>query len=214
MKIEWKIAVRPEEHQEKGCVRSIIKDDLYPDLEVQAITPRFYYHKKYHSQDEYSKILLQTKETCKDESTYFKPFILDCLNKFKNDLRLEQIDVISLIPNGNNKYYPNIIGVAEIISHELGKPIKVLFDRQPVQKSVERGRQNRYHDLHGKFTLKLNDLSGKTILLIDDIRSSGISVLECAEVLKKAGVLAVVSFALGTNNSNSPIIKGDVKHEV
>ena len=112
--IEWKIAIRPEEHEEKGCVRAIIKDDLYPSLEVQALTPRFYYHKKYHSQDNYSQMVLYTKESGKDESEYFRSFVEDCINAFKDELQLNKVDIISLIPNGNNKYYSNIIGVAKI----------------------------------------------------------------------------------------------------
>jgi len=205
--IEWKIAIRPEEYEDKGCVRAILKDDLYPSLEVQTVTPRFYYHKKYHPQDKYSQIILYTKESCKDESEYFKPFVLDCVNKFKEDLKLNTVDIISLIPNGNNKYYPNIISVAKIISTLLSKPVSVIFDREDTQKNFQRDRQNRYNNLHGKFKLKEVNVSGKTILIIDDIRTTGISILECARVLKENNALNIISFALGTNSSNEPKIK-------
>ena len=57
----------------------------------------------------------------------------------------------------------------------------------------------------GKFKIINQDqIKGKKILLIDDIRTSGISILECADILLKEGAKEVISLSLGTNTSNEP----------
>ncbi|MBI3051220.1 ComF family protein [Candidatus Woesearchaeota archaeon] len=199
---------RPEERTERGCIRSIIQDDFYPGLEVQGVSPRHYFKQHYHQWDEYSKRILYAKEKSRDESDFFKPYVESCINNFKVEMMLSKIDWITPIPNSHNWYYPTMIGVANIISAQLGKPKPgMLFQRIRGPISTDRGREERYKALHGKFICHPTIPQGKSILLVDDIRTSGISVLECAEVLFKGGAKAVTAFALGTNTSNPPIVR-------
>jgi len=206
--IDWeeiKILVRPEEIEEQGCIRSKIKDDYYPDLEIEGITPRYYYHKQYRDKDEYTNRILLTKETGEDHSAYFKPFVEDCISKFKDSMKLNTVDIITLIPNGNNKYYKTMMEVAGTISELLGKPRTILLRRQTTEKHKDRSRKSRFEAVHGHFSVDNVELvKGKTIFLIDDVRTSGMSALECSDVLKKAGATRVVTFALGTNTGDPP----------
>ncbi len=207
--IEWKMAVRPEEHEEKGCIKSVIKDDFFPDLEIQGVTPRWYYKKIYHGSDEYSRRILRSKKGY-DESEYFRSFVENCIDRFDQDMGFSSVDLITLIPNSNNKYYENIINVAKIVSSRLGKRFIPLFDREPGQRTGNH-REDRYKDLHGKFKIKNQEqIKGGKILLIDDIRTSGISILECSEVLLTAGAKEIISLSLGTNTSNEPQQEGGV----
>ena len=207
-KMEIKTMVRPLEYEEKGCIRAQIKDDLYPGIKIKSVTPKYYYHKKYHEENEYSKKILDTKITNKDESVYFIPFVDDCLDKFEDDLHFSSVDLISIIPNSVNKYYPNIIKIAKHVEKKLKKPSRSLFNRINSSKSVSRARLSRYKYLSGNFPIcKGVDVDGKRVLLIDDIRTSGITALECAKVLLESGAKEVILFALGTNSSRKPTKK-------
>ena len=67
-------------------------------------------------------------------------------------------------------------------------------------------RENRFQDLHEKFSIiDKKIICNKEILLFDDVRTSGISILECSDVLLKAGAKNVVSLTLGTHTSSAPM---------
>jgi len=116
---QFQLAIRPKEWQERGIIRAQVKDDFYQDLVVETICPKWYYKSAYHNQDEYSRRLLNTKKTGLDDSEYFNPFVKDCIEKYRQELALDQVDYITLIPNSNNKYYENIVKVAEYVSELL-----------------------------------------------------------------------------------------------
>jgi hypothetical protein len=203
MMVIIKTIVRPEEHEEKGCIRSTIKDDFYPDLKIQAVTPRWYYKKMYHGRDEYSRKILQSKKGT-DESEYFKSYVEKCIESFDGEMGFSSVDLVTLIPNSDGKYYKNIIEIVKFVSSKFNKTSSPVFNRQPGQRTGPR-RENRYKDIHGKFKIIDQDqIKGKKILLIDDIRTSGISILECADILLKAGAKEIISLSLGTNTSNEP----------
>jgi len=195
--------VRPEEHEEKGCIRSAIKDDFYPGLKIQAVTPRWYYKKTYHERDEYSRKILQSKKGI-DESEYFKSYTEKCIVAFDEEMGFSSVDLVTLIPNSDCKYYRTITEIVKFVSSKLNKKSHLVFNREHGQRTGSH-REDRYKDLHGKFKIINQDqIKGKKILLIDDIRTSGISILECADILLKEGAKEVISLSLGTNTSNEP----------
>ena len=62
---------------------------------------------------------------------------------------------------------------------------------------VNLGKTERERNVKGAFVLyNKNKFTGKDILLIDDVYTSGATVNECAKVLKKAGVASVDVFTL------------------
>ena len=198
-----KTIVRPEEHEQKGCVRSNIKDDFYPGLSIQAVTPRWYYKKAYHERDEYSRKILLSKKGI-DESEYFKNYVEKCVTAFNEEMGFSSVDLVTLIPNSDGKYYKNILEIVKFVSTKLGKTSQPVFSREPGQRTGSH-RGDRYKDLHGKFKIINQDqIKWKKILLIDDIRTSGISILECADILLNGGAKEIISLSLGTNISNEP----------
>ncbi len=194
---------RPNEIESKGCIRFTIRDDYYPGLIIQGASPRWYYNKPHHGKDEYSKRLLNIKRNV-DETAYFKPHIETCIEAFDDELGFSSADVISLIPNSNNEYYVNMRKIAIWISAKFNKRSFPTLRRKPGRRDGN-SRENRYKDVHGKFeVIKRDDIIGKKILLIDDIRASGISILECSDVLLKSGTREIISLTLGTNTSKEP----------
>lgn len=61
------------------------------------------------------------------------------------------------------------------------------------QKQSDLKRQERFENLRNAFGLKINGnkVMGKTILIVDDISTTGATFVECARVLKNAGASAV-----------------------
>jgi predicted amidophosphoribosyltransferase len=200
---ELKVAVRPVEHEENDCIKSILQEDFYPDLKVSAVSPRWYYKQIYHESDEFSKRIIRLKK-CKDETKYFEPYVKNCIDKFKSVMGFSEVELVSAIPNSNNKYYGTIINLLKIVGIKLSVDSKFVLDRKPGRRTGHH-REDRFNDLHGKFKVKSGiDVENKKILLIDDVRASGMSILECSSVLLKAGAKEIISLSLGTNTSKEP----------
>jgi predicted amidophosphoribosyltransferase len=201
--LDISIPIRPEEYEEKGFIRSIIKDDFYPGLEIVNVSPKWYYNQVHHSKDEYSKKILQSKKGI-EEQDYFKPYVEKCLQAFEKELNLSDVDLVTLIPNSNNGYYKSIVELVKFIASKFNKSSFPVFVRQSGKRTGNH-REDRYKDLHGKINLSdAKKIQGKNILLVDDIRTSGISILECSSILLSAGAKKVVSLSLGTHNSDAP----------
>ncbi len=67
-----------------------------------------------------------------------------------------------------------------------------------VQKQTSLGRSDRQQNLNGAFALRIPSdyISGRTILVIDDVTTTGATMNECARVLKGSGAKAVYGAAI------------------
>ena len=53
------------------------------------------------------------------------------------------------------------------------------------------GRLARQRNLRGAFDIQRTGITGKRVVLVDDVLTSGATVNECARVLKRAGAISV-----------------------
>lgn len=89
-------------------------------------------------------------------------------------------------------YNPAFV-LAEYISKSMNLPLKSALGckfRTKSQKSVP--YKDRRKNVKGKFYVKHCDVKDKSILLIDDVMTSGSTLSECARMLKKAGAKQVL----------------------
>ncbi len=88
--------------------------------------------------------------------------------------------------------------LTDIVGKELELPIKSLLIRtRNTPPQAQLNRTDRLTNLENAFTTKPNiALQNKTILLIDDIASTGSSLNECAKALKSAGAKTVWGLVL------------------
>lgn len=91
--------------------------------------------------------------------------------------------------------------MAEIISKELKIPVntKILYKKPGVKKQSGLNYKERVENVRNAFIVKNSHLlTDKTILLIDDVFTTGSTVNECSRVLKRNGALAVYAATLAT----------------
>lgn len=77
---------------------------------------------------------------------------------------------------------------AEYASAIMDTPfLRVLRKKHRTHTQVSLSRAQRKKNLKGAFTCSKNSLSGKTVLLVDDVFTTGSTLSECAETLRKQG---------------------------
>lgn len=67
----------------------------------------------------------------------------------------------------------------------------LLEKKKNTKRQVELKGRERRKNLEGVFAFKDGDLKGKTIIIVDDVTTTGATLNECAKVLKKAGAKEV-----------------------
>ncbi len=73
---------------------------------------------------------------------------------------------------------------------------RTLIRRRDTPSQVGRSRAERQRNMRGAFACTQNGLEGRSILLIDDVCTTGATLAACAEVLLRAGAKKVHAFTL------------------
>jgi len=90
----------------------------------------------------------------------------------------------------------------KIISEEIAKKFNLKIENSILARKKEtdvqhkHGREERFKNLEEAFTANPKKVSGKKIVLVDDILTSGATFLEASKTLYKAGAKEVKCFAL------------------
>ncbi len=182
-------------------------------LNLDNIYFQFYYKPAEHNEHDTisNKIIKGLKRFSQDEYTLFKNvFISNFLKKFDNDLL--DYDIIVCVPShcmGNYNDNPLARMIEEISKIHIyvngkkkiytdGSQYLLRYKTVPEQKA----QKKRYEGTHlDSVKLKENiNISGKNIILIDDITTSGSSLRACKEILEDAGANKVICFAFGKSS--------------
>lgn len=89
--------------------------------------------------------------------------------------------------------------LAETFAQHFEIPLLLILKRtRYTQPQVQLSREERLHNVRDAFQLVCGkNLSGKTIILIDDVCTTLATLEECSKVLKSAGAEAVHALVLG-----------------
>lgn len=117
-----------------------------------------------------------------------------------------KIDFIIPVPLHPTRYAERGFNQAESIASEVSGQLSVPLlkknlrrDRYTKTQSQLKGEDERKVNVRGAFSAKNPEtLKGKTILLIDDVFTTGSTLFECTKVLKKAGAAAVYTATAAT----------------
>jgi ComF family protein len=111
-------------------------------------------------------------------------------------------DIITSVPMNSNKIWKRGFNQCELIAKSISKEIKapymnILLEKNDAGKQNELGYRDRFLNVIGRYKVKSKKIfQDKTVLLIDDIFTSGATVNECARILLKNGAFQVFSLSI------------------
>lgn len=130
-----------------------------------------------------------------DLCKFFGKEMADCVAFEFGDVKF---DVITCVPQTKKKHRKRGYNQSALLAKQISRELSVPFNELLLFKTRETADQ---HNLHGKDRLKNlknafsaaneEDIKGKTILLCDDIKTTGATLNECRKTLFKAGAKAV-----------------------
>ena len=137
------------------------------------------------------------REDYRDLPPIFEPFIRDFLKK---KILPEKIHCISYLPRRRwirrKAGFDQAERIARLLAKELRLPVEPLLLRQGHGTAQRKAKfENREKNVQGAF-LPVRSFAGESILLIDDIVTTGATAREGARILKKAGAMKVYVLSL------------------
>lgn len=131
-----------------------------------------------------------------DNGKYFADEMSKLLMK---DFDYEQIDVVTNVPmtkkSKRKRGFSQTEYMTKIISENIGKTFEktCLIKTRETPSQMTLKFRERTTNLKGAFSVSENvDLKSKTVLLCDDVKTTGTTLNECSKALKKAGAKQVV----------------------
>lgn len=128
--------------------------------------------------------------------------LLKTVKENYHDINFDMILYVPMTPvSERERGFNQSREIAAIISEELNVPIndKILYKRPGTKTQSGLNRKQRIENVKNAFTVFNSDLmTDKTILLIDDVFTTGSTINECAKTLKRNGAMAVYTATVAT----------------
>ncbi len=101
--------------------------------------------------------------------------------------------------------YNQSLLVAQSLGRHLGMPrnVEVLARRRAGPHQVGSGRQQRRQNVQGAFSGQRREFSRSSAILVDDVLTTGSTLLACRQALQTAGIRVAMAFTL-TRASDQP----------
>lgn len=142
-----------------------------------------------------------------DQGYNFGEFAAEQLARLlhKRDLA-ESVDIITCVPMSRQRLRKrrknHAAVIARTLSRELGKPfdnkLLVHLSSEKVHHHLKAAQRLANAELSFKVFPKHNDISGKTVLLCDDVYTTGATMNSCAALLVKMGADKVIAACAAT----------------
>ena len=129
------------------------------------------------------------------------PFLTDALEEFGS-----RIDIITYVPMNRKKLAAREYNQSELLARRLseksGIPVlKLMREKKGSSHQREFSYSARYINVIDRYeTLGNNNLKGKSILLIDDVFTTGATVNECSRILLVSGARSVFSLTVARSD--------------
>ncbi len=124
------------------------------------------------------------------------------LRKFEENYSLIDFDYITYIPMSFSEYVERGFNQTNLLAKSLSKKTNIIC-KKLIKKTRKTKHQMNLNSKDRETNLKncfksAENIKGKTILLVDDIKTTGTTLNECSKVLKKAGAKDIycITFAM------------------
>jgi ComF family protein len=139
-----------------------------------------------------------------------KHFARDMAQSVEEDFRGVEFDYITFVPLSSFQKQNRVYNQSEVLATELGKVLDLKVERV-LEKVFENDTQHyasqnrRNGNVLGVYeVLKNVDVTDKTILLVDDIKTTGATLNECAKILKIRGANKVYGVTVAMTGKDKP----------
>ena len=173
-------------------------------LEKQTDMPKLYYWSSYT--DVIRDLIHQFKFA--GHSELGKYLTGEALGSLSEKLRKIKFDYIVPVPmlqrDKRQRGFNQTELIAETISHSLNIPVKsdLLIKVKEIELQANLGAKERWENIVGAFAVEnKSEVRGQSILLVDDIVTTGATCFESAKQLYSASAKSVTVFALVSNKS-------------
>lgn len=139
--------------------------------------------------------------------------LIELLNMYSNE-----IDIIIPVPihfiRSFNRGYNQSFLIARFIAKKMAKELKnnilkKIRNNKPQSLLTANKRKNNVCNAYK--VVRTDDIKGKTILLIDDIYTTGATVNECSKVLKENGAKKIIVATVAKATISKQVVKEEIK---
>ena len=114
-------------------------------------------------------------------------------------------DMVSFVPLSKKKRRKRGYNQAELLAKEIADKmdlqcVNLLVKIRNTKSQQGSSAKERRINLKGAFDIADIDVKGKTVLLVDDVRTTGATLNECSKVLKKNGAEKVCTVVIAVTN--------------
>lgn len=189
--------IRIENYICKSCMGKLDIVDKKVDLESSSIE-KCYYSTVY---DKFMKDIIK-RFKFDDHSYLYKPLASLIYGTVSRNRLADEIDLIAFVPSHRRKEAVRGYNQSKLLAGWLSKELKIPILDGLVKHKYTKSQhflegKNRKDNLKDAFKLKKGvNISGKKILLVDDILTSGYTMSEVADCLVKNRAGTVVALAL------------------
>jgi competence protein ComFC len=185
----------------KTCRERFLKVDCFFDhlivcskYDKTSLLKKLIERLKYKFSEELTDDLSSLLQACVSSSASSPELI-----NFFDQLFVEGVFVIP-VPLHKKRLRDRGFNQAELLARSLGRPIfDVMIRTVYTPPQAHLNRRNRLRNLTGAFILKKGQdelVAGRSVILIDDVCTTGSTLNECAKVLKQAGASKIVALVL------------------
>ena len=134
---------------------------------------------------------------------YLRNDLVDLLEAMvRTRFRLEEIDLVAPVPSTFAHRFLRGYNQCHYLAKELSRRLKLKYDAHLLKRvghPLRQGlltREDRRENVIGTFAAAHRVKKGATVLVVDDIMTTGATLSECAKVLKAAGAARVFAASL------------------
>ncbi len=128
-------------------------------------------------------------------------------NFIESFINIDKIDIITAVPVHKSKLRAREFNQSQLIAESIAKRFNKPIIKENLNKikstpaQVQLNRNKRLSNLKDAFKVKdISTYKNKTVLLIDDVLTTGSTINECAKVLKEAQANKVYALVLARGN--------------
>ncbi len=119
-----------------------------------------------------------------------------------------QFDVVTFVPMKAKAQRKRRYNQSQLLAQQfcdimqIDQPVQCLKKIKDTERQEKLGKKQRQENLIGAFSV-VEVVKDKNILLIDDIKTTGATLNECAKVLKRKGAASVVCLTVASREENT-----------